>query len=145
MVVVLFVVVVVQVVVVGLVDVQQEVNWCMVLVFYEKGLNEKDVDVVFVYVGDCYVQYNLNVVDGCDGFCKFVVFLCDKYLQLYSEIKCLFVDGDYVILYVYVVCELGMCGSVIMDVFWFEYGKIVEYWDVNQLVFEQVVNGNMMF
>ncbi|OED08201.1 nuclear transport factor 2 family protein [Burkholderia sp. A2] len=126
-------------------DAQQEANRRTVLAFYEKGLNEKDADAALAYVGDRYVQHNPNAADGRDGFRKFVAFLRDTYPQSHSEIKRSFVDGDYVILHVHAVRELGTRGSAIMDIFRLEHGKIVEHWDVNQPVPEQAANGNTMF
>ncbi|SFI04122.1 nuclear transport factor 2 family protein [Bradyrhizobium sp. Gha] len=124
---------------------QQEANRKAVLAFYEKGLNQKDVDAALAYVGDRYVQHNPNAADGPEGFRKFIGFLREKFPDSHSEIKRSFVDGDYVILHVNAVREPGTKGNAIVDIFKLENGKIVEHWDVVQTIPENPANNNTMF
>ena len=124
---------------------QEEANRAAVLAFYEKGLNQKDVDAALAYVGDRYVQHNPNAADGPEGFRKFIGFLREKFPNSHSEIKRSFVDGDYVILHVHSVREPGTRGRAIVDIFKLENGKIVEHWDVVQEIPENPANGNTMF
>ena len=124
---------------------QEEANRKAVLAFYEKGLNQKDVDAALAYVGDRYTQHNPNAADGPDGFRKFIGFLREKFPNSHSEIKRSFVDGDYVILHVHAVREPGTKGNAIVDIFKLENGKIVEHWDVVQPIPENPANNNTMF
>jgi predicted SnoaL-like aldol condensation-catalyzing enzyme len=124
---------------------QEEANRKAVLAFYEKGLNQKDVDAALAYVGDRYVQHNPNAADGPEGFRKFIGFLREKFPNSHSEIKRSFVDGDYVILHVHAVREPGTKGNAIVDIFKLENGKIVEHWDVVQPIPETPANNNTMF
>ncbi|TWA99660.1 nuclear transport factor 2 family protein [Bradyrhizobium stylosanthis] len=124
---------------------QEEANRSAVLAFYEKGLNQKDVDAALAYVGDRYVQHNPNAADGPEGFRKFIGFLREKFPNSRSEIKRSFVDGDYVILHVHSVREPGTRGRAIVDIFKLDSGKIVEHWDVVQEIPENPANGNTMF
>ena len=124
---------------------QEEANRTAVLAFYEKGLNQKDVDAALAYVGDRYVQHNPNAADGPEGFRKFIGFLREKFPNSRSEIKRSFVDGDYVILHVHSVREPGTRSRAIVDIFKLENGKIVEHWDVVQEIPENPANGNTMF
>ncbi|SEM56136.1 nuclear transport factor 2 family protein [Bradyrhizobium sp. OK095] len=124
---------------------REEANRTAVLAFYEKGLNQKDVDAALAYVGDRYVQHNPNAADGPDGFRKFIGFLREKFPNSHSEIKRSFVDGDYVILHVHAVREPGTRGNAIVDIFKLENGKIVEHWDVVQPIPENPANNNTMF
>ena len=124
---------------------QEEANRTAVLAFYEKGLNQKDVDAALAYVGDRYVQHNPNAADGPEGFRKFIGFLREKFPNSRSEIKRSFVDGDYVILHVHSVREPGTRGRAIVDIFKLENGKIVEHWDVVQPIPEKPANNNGMF
>ena len=126
-------------------DAQQEANRKAVLAFYEKGLNQKDVDAALAYVGDRYVQHNPNAADGPEGFRKFIGFLREKFPNSHSEIKRSFVDGDYVILHVNAVREPGTKGNAIIDIFKLENGKIVEHWDVVQPIPDNPANSNTMF
>ena len=124
---------------------QEEANRKAVLAFYEKGLNQKDVDAALAYVGDRYVQHNPNAADGPEGFRKFIGFLREKFPNSHSEIKRSFVDGDYVILHVNAIREPGTKGNAIVDIFKLENGKIVEHWDVVQPIPENPANNNTMF
>ena len=124
---------------------QEEANRSAVLAFYEKGLNQKDVDAALPYVGDRYVQHNPNAADGPEGFKKFIGFLREKFPNSHSEIKRSFVDGDTVILHVHAVREPGTRGNAIVDIFKLENGKIVEHWDVVQPIPENPANNNTMF
>ena len=124
---------------------QEEANRKAVLAFYERGLNQKDVDAALAYVGDRYVQHNPNAADGPEGFRKFIGFLREKFPNSHSEIKRSFVDGDYVILHVNAVREPGTKGNAIVDIFKLENGKIVEHWDVVQPIPENPANNNTMF
>lgn len=126
-------------------EAQQEANRKAVLAFYDKGLNQKDADAALAYVGDRYVQHNPGAADGPDGFRKFIGFLREKFPNSHSEIKQVFVDGDYVILHVHAVREPGTRGNAIVDIFKLENGKIVEHWDVVQPIPENPANGNTMF
>src|SRR3569833_2383347 len=124
---------------------QEEANRKAVLAFYERGLNQKDVDAALAYVGDRYIQHNPNAADGPEGFRKFIGFLREKFPNSHSEIKRSFVDGYFVILHVHSVRETGTRGRAIVDIFKLENGKIVEHWDVVQDVPENPANGNTMF
>ena len=124
---------------------QEEANRNAVLAFYEKGLNQKDVDAALAYVGDRYVQHNPNAADGPEGFRKFIGFLREKFPNSHSEIKRSFVDGDTVILHVHAVREPGTRGNAIVDIFKLENGKIVEHWDVVQPIPDNPANNNTMF
>jgi predicted SnoaL-like aldol condensation-catalyzing enzyme len=44
-----------------------EANKALVLVFYQKALNERDADVADTFPGDSYVQHNPLVEDGPAG------------------------------------------------------------------------------
>jgi predicted SnoaL-like aldol condensation-catalyzing enzyme len=124
---------------------QEEANRKAVLAFYEKGLNQKDVNAALAYVGDRYTQHNPNAADGPEGFRKFIGFLREKFPNSHSEIKRSFVDGDYVILHVNAVREPGTKGNAIVDIFKLENGKIVEHWDVVQPIPDNPANNNTMF
>ncbi len=124
---------------------QEEADRKAVLAFYEKGLNQKDVDAALAYVGDRYTQHNPNAADGPEGFRKFIGFLREKFPNSHSEIKRSFVDGDYVILHVHAVREPGTKGNAIVDIFKLENGKSVEHWDVVQPIPENPANSNTMF
>jgi predicted SnoaL-like aldol condensation-catalyzing enzyme len=124
---------------------QQEANKKAVLEFYEAAINQKDFDKAAPYIGSRYTQHNPNAADGPEGLKRFLAFLREKFPQAHSEIKQVFVDGDYVILHVHAVREPGTHGNAIVDIFKLENGKVVEHWDVIQPIPEQAANSNGMF
>jgi len=124
---------------------KEEANRQIVLDFYEKALNQKNLDAAMSYLGNRYTQHNPAVKDGPEGLSNYIVFLREKFPQAHSEIKRSFVEGDYVILHVHSVREPGTLGRAIVDIFKLENGKIVEHWDVIQAVPEKSENNNTMF
>ncbi len=124
---------------------QEEANKKVVLDLYEKGINQKDFAAAAKDLGPRYVQHNPRAADGAEGFKAFLEFLKAKMPNYHSEIKRVFADGDYVILHVHNVPELGARGAAIIDIFRLENGKVVEHWDVRQDVPEKAANNNTMF
>ena len=124
---------------------QEEANKKVVVDFYDKAINQKDFEAAAKHFGNRYVQHNPVAADGPEGLRAFLGFLKEKFPQSRSEIKRVFVDGDYVILHVHAVREPGARGSAIVDIFKLENGKIVEHWDVIQPIPEKAANANGMF
>jgi predicted SnoaL-like aldol condensation-catalyzing enzyme len=124
---------------------QQEINKQNVIAFYNQAINQKDFEAASKYLGPRYTQHNPTAVDGPEGLEKFIKFLRDHYPNAHSEIKRVFADGDYVILHVHSVRELGTRGRAIFDLFKLENGKIVEHWDAVQDIPEKSANANGMF
>ena len=69
----------------------------------------------------------------------------EKFPNAHSEIKRVFVDGDYVILHVHAVREPGSRGIAIVDIFRLTDGKITEHWDVHEDILPKAANANGMF
>jgi predicted SnoaL-like aldol condensation-catalyzing enzyme len=122
-----------------------EQNKAAVLAFYEAGLNQKDFAAARAYLGATYTQHNPRAADGVDGFQAYVNYLRAYTPDSHSDIKRVFVDGDFVILHVHKVVHAGERGSAIVDIFRLQKGKIVEHWDVTQDVPEKTASGNPMF
>jgi predicted SnoaL-like aldol condensation-catalyzing enzyme len=123
---------------------QEEANKNAVLDFYDKALNQKDLEAAAKHFGPRYIQHNPNAEDGIEGFQKFIAWRHEKFPNAKSEIKRVLVDGDMVVLHVHGVREPGELGVAIIDIFQLENGKIVEHWDVIQPVPEKAANGNGM-
>ncbi len=71
-----------------------------------------------------YIQHNLGVADGLEGFAALIQSLPEGSIK--CEVKRAYQDGDYVFLH----SEYEFFGpKVIFDVFRFEDGLIVEHWD----------------
>jgi predicted SnoaL-like aldol condensation-catalyzing enzyme len=124
---------------------QREVNKKIVMEFYEKAINRKDFEAASKYLGPRYIQHNQKAADGPEGLKGFIRYLREKFPNAHSEIKRVFVDGDYVILQVHAVREPGTRGTAIVDIFRLENGKIAEHWDVHEDILPNAANANGMF
>jgi len=126
-------------------DSRQEINKKIVTEFYEKAINQKDVEAAMKYLGPKYIQHNQNAADDAEGLKRFILFLREKYPNAHSEIKRVFADGDYVILHVHAIREPGTRGAAVVDIFRIQEGKIVEHWDVHENISAEPANANGMF
>ena len=123
---------------------KEEANKKLVTEFYERVLNQKDVDAVDKYVGP-YKQHNPMAGDGPEGLKGFIGYLQKSAPQAHFEIKKVLADGDYVILHIHAVFAPGTRGMAIVDLFKVDGKKIVEHWDVIQDIPEKSANPNTMF
>jgi predicted SnoaL-like aldol condensation-catalyzing enzyme len=123
---------------------QEQKNKEIVLDFYQKALNDKDYEAASKYLGK-YVQHNPTAADGPEGLKAFLAYLKQNFPQSKSEITKVMVDGDYVILRVHNIRQLGTPGNAIVDIFRLQDGKIEEHWDSVQPIPEKSANGNTMF
>lgn len=98
------------------------------------------------YVGDVYIQHNPHVGDGKEEFIKYFEKMAIDFPGKRVEIKRAFEDGDFVILHCFQTwpgCEdMDWAG---IDIFRFEKDKIVEHWDVLQVLPLDSKNKNTMF
>lgn len=124
---------------------REEANKAVVLDFYDKALNQKDVAAASAHLGPRYIQHNPRAEDGIDGFAKFIRFRSERFPHARSEIKRVIAEDDMVVLHVYGTNEPGDRGSAIIDIFRLENGKIVEHWDAIQPVPDSAANANGMF
>ncbi len=124
---------------------QREENKKVVLEFYEQAVNRKDFEAASKYLGSQYIQHGQMAADGPEGLKGFIRYLREKFPNSHSEIKRVFVDGDYVILHVHAVREPGTRGVAIVDIFRLRGGKVVEHWDVHEDIREKTANPNGMF
>ena len=122
-----------------------EANKKIVQEFYDFLINKKDFKSASKYIGNRYIQHNPLVAEGPEGLKAFVAFLKSDYPDARSEIKRIFVEGDYVFIHVHSVRIPNTRGRAIFDLFRLEDGKIVEHWDAIQEIPESSANANGMF
>jgi predicted SnoaL-like aldol condensation-catalyzing enzyme len=124
-----------------------EENKKVVLAFYEKALNERDVDTAFrLYAGKSYKQHNPLIEDGQEGVRKFVAWIGSNHPEAHGVVQRVFADGDYVVLHSHWHGLFGGApGEAVVDIFRLENGKVVEHWDVIQPIPEKSANNNTMF
>lgn len=122
-----------------------EKNKALVVEFYNKALNDKDIEGAIAMMGPTYTQHNARIPDGQEGFRQFFTAFKQRYPQSHSKIVRVFAEGDYVILHVHMVREPGTRGDAVMDIFRLENGKLVEHWDVLQPIPDNIPHSNTMF
>ncbi len=117
-------------------------NLALGIGFYNAALNEKDWDKAKSYIGDRYQQHSVYMDDGAEPFKGLVDRLRREFPENLGEIKQTFADGDMVVLHLHVTRTRDALGWTVIEIMRFENEKVVEHWDIFELVPRESANEN---
>jgi predicted SnoaL-like aldol condensation-catalyzing enzyme len=125
---------------------QLERNKNNAMAFYDLMFNQnKPREAIERYVGNMYIQHNPHVGDGKEAFIAYFERMADEYPDKETHFKRAIAEADKVVLHCHQIWPGGDDYAGI-DIFRFDdHGKIIEHWDVLQVIPPKSMNDNGLF
>ena len=127
-------------------DAALEANKKLVVDFYNMiFLQHKTAEAFKLYSTPAYKQHNPYAANGAQPAIDFLAGRFKKFPEAKNVIKRVIAEGDLVALHVHSTMHAKDRGRAIVDIFRVKGGKVVEHWDVLQVIPETPAHNNGMF
>ena len=125
-----------------------DLNRSAAMAFYDLMFNQcKPREAVEQYVGAIYTQHNPHVADGKEAFIEYFEKMAQEYPGKRVSFRRSIAEGNLVVLHCHQSWPTDQSKDWAgIDIFRFdEDGKVVEHWDVLQVVPAESKHANSMF